>query len=74
MINARIFVFVFISIGFIIGGMFGVIAGARLLDASYKKAYCPQFYTEVTPYLQCLNKPFNETIKLQLQTHQNIKH
>lgn len=74
MINFRIFALAFICIGFILGGILGVPVGARLLDTYYKKTYCPQFYAEVTPYFQCMNRQFNETIKLQLQTHQNIKH
>ena len=32
-------------------------------DYQYKKIYCPKIYTETNQYIQCMDKPFNYTLK-----------
>ena len=35
-------------------------------DYQYKKIYCPKIYTETDQYIQCMDKPFNDTLKVVL--------
>lgn len=49
---------------FLIGIFFGVLIGSYdSTDYQYKKIYCPKIYTETDQYIQCMNKPFNDTLK-----------
>ena len=44
---------------------FGIAIGLKInnTDYQYKKIYCPKIYTETNQYIQCMNKPFNDTLK-----------
>lgn len=49
---------------FLIGIFFGVLIGSYdSTDYKYRKTYCPKIYTETDQYLQCMDKPFNDTLK-----------
>lgn len=47
------------------GLIFGIAIGLVIdnTDYQYKKIYCPKIYTETNQYIQCMNKPFNDTLK-----------
>ena len=47
------------------GLFFGIAIGLNInnTDYQYKKIYCPKIYTETNQYIQCMNKPFNDTLK-----------
>lgn len=47
------------------GLFFGILIGLKISDTDYqyKKIYCPKIYTETDQYIQCMNKPFNDTLK-----------
>ena len=49
----------------ILGLFFGIAIGLKIdnTDYQYKKIYCPKIYTETNQYIQCMNKPFNDTLK-----------
>lgn len=51
---------------FLIGISLGVLIGLKCNDTDYqyKQIYCPQIYTETDQYLQCMNKPFEDTLKV----------
>ena len=44
-------------------GLFLGIAIGNNTDYQYKKIYCPKIYTETDQYIQCMDKPFNYTLK-----------
>lgn len=48
-----------------LGLSFGIAIGLKINDADYqyKKIYCPKIYTETDQYIQCMDKPFNDTLK-----------
>lgn len=46
----------------ILGLFFGILIGSKI-DYQYKKIYCPKIYTETDQYIQCMDKPFNDTLK-----------
>ena len=46
----------------LLGLFFGIAIGLNT-DYQYKKIYCPKIYTETNQYIQCMNKPFNDTLK-----------
>lgn len=50
----------------ILGLFFGILIGSKFsyTDYQYKKIYCPKIYTETNQYLQCMNKPFEDTLKV----------
>ena len=52
----------------ILGLFFGIAIGLKInnTDYQYKKIYCPKIYTETDQYIQCMNKPFNDTLKVVL--------
>lgn len=45
-------------------GLFLGIAIGNDTDYQYKKIYCPKIYTETDQYIQCMNEPFNDTLKV----------
>ena len=49
----------------ILGLLFGIAIGLKIdnTDYQYKKIYCPKIYTETDQYIQCMDKPFNDTLK-----------
>lgn len=49
----------------LLGLIFGIAMGLKINDADcqYKKICCPKIYTETNQYIQCMNKPFNDTLK-----------
>ena len=49
----------------ILGLFFGIAIGLKIdnTDYQYKKIYCPKIYTETDQYIQCMDKPFNDTLK-----------
>lgn len=51
---------------FLMGIFLGGLIGLRINDTDhqYKQTYCPQIYTETNQYLQCMNKPFEDTLKI----------
>ena len=52
----------------ILGLFFGIAIGLKIdnTDYQYKKIYCPKIYTETDQYIQCMDKPFNDTLKVVL--------
>ena len=48
-----------------LGLFLGIAIGLKInnTDYQYKKIYCPKIYTETNQYIQCMNKPFNNTLK-----------
>ena len=48
-----------------LGLIFGIAIGLKINDPDYqyKKIYCPKIYTETDQYIQCMDKPFNDTLK-----------
>ena len=48
-----------------LGLFLGIAIGLNInnTDYQYKKIYCPKIYTETNQYIQCMNKPFNDTLK-----------
>ena len=48
-----------------LGLFLGIAIGLMIdnTDYQYKKIYCPKIYTETNQYIQCMNKPFNDTLK-----------
>ena len=48
-----------------LGLLLGIAIGLNInnTDYQYKKIYCPKIYTETNQYIQCMNKPFNNTLK-----------
>ena len=48
-----------------LGLFLGIAIGLKInnTDYQYKKIYCPKIYTETNQYIQCMNKPFNDTLK-----------
>lgn len=49
----------------VLGLFLGIAIGLKVNDTDYqyKKIYCPKIYTETDQYIQCMNKPFNDTLK-----------
>ena len=49
----------------ILGLFFGIAIGLKInnTDYQYKKIYCPKIYTKTDQYIQCMDKPFNDTLK-----------
>ena len=52
----------------VLGLFFGIAIGLKInyTDYQYKKIYCPKIYTETDQYIQCMDKPFNDTLKVVL--------
>lgn len=50
----------------LLGLLLGIAIGLNInnTDYQYKKIYCPKIYTETNQYIQCMNKPFNDTLKV----------
>lgn len=48
-----------------LGLFLGIAIGLKIndIDYQYKKIYCPKIYTETDQYIQCMDKPFNDTLK-----------
>lgn len=48
-----------------LGLFLGIAIGLKVNDTDYqyKKIYCPKIYTKTDQYIQCMNKPFNDTLK-----------
>lgn len=48
-----------------LGLFLGIAIGLKIndMDYQYKTTYCPKIYTETDQYLQCMDKPFNDTLK-----------
>lgn len=48
-----------------LGLFLGIAMGLKINDTDYqyKKIYCPKIYTETDQYIQCMDKPFNDTLK-----------
>ena len=49
----------------LLGLLLGIAIGLNInnTDYQYKKIYCPKIYTETNQYIQCMNNPFNDTLK-----------
>ena len=49
----------------LLGLLLGIAIGLNInyTDYHYKKIYCPKIYTETDQYIQCMDKPFNNTLK-----------
>ena len=57
--------FLLVVFTLILGLFFGIAIGLKInyTDYQYKKIYCPKIYTETDQYIQCMDKPFNDTLK-----------
>lgn len=57
--------FLLVVFTLILGLTFGILIGLRIddTDYQYRKTYCPKIYTETDQYIQCMDKPFNDTLK-----------
>ena len=49
----------------LLGLLLGIAIGLNInnTEYQYKKIYCPKIYTETDQYIQCMDKPFNDTLK-----------
>ena len=63
--SESISIFLLVVSTLILGLFFGIAIGLKIdnTDYQYKKIYCPKIYTETNQYIQCMNKPFNDTLK-----------
>ena len=63
--SEAISIFLLVVSTLILGLFFGIAIGLYFnnTDYQYKKIYCPKIYTETDQYIQCMNKPFNDTLK-----------
>ena len=63
--SESISIFLLVVSTLILGLLFGIAIGLKIdnTDYQYKKIYCPKIYTETDQYIQCMNKPFNDTLK-----------
>lgn len=63
--SESISIFLLVVSTLILGLLFGIAIGLKInnTDYQYKKIYCPKIYTETNQYIQCMNKPFNDTLK-----------
>lgn len=59
--SATLLAFFTSLLGLLLGIAIGL--GINNTDYQYKKIYCPKIYTETNQYIQCMNKPFNDTLK-----------
>lgn len=59
--SAALLAFCTSLLGLVLGIVIGL--GINNIDYQYKKIYCPKIYTETDQYIQCMNKPFNDTLK-----------
>ena len=59
--SAILLAFCTLLLGLLLGTAIGLIIDNT--DYQYKKIYCPKIYTETDQYIQCMNKPFNNTLK-----------
>lgn len=59
--SATLLAFLTLLLGLIFGIAIGLVIDNT--DYQYKKIYCPKIYTETNQYIQCMNKPFNDTLK-----------
>lgn len=52
----------------ILGLFLGIAIGLKINDTDYlyRDTYCPKIYTETDQYIQCMDKPFNDTLKVVL--------
>ena len=66
--SESISIFLLVVSTLILGLFFGVAIGLKInnTDYQYKKIYCPKIYTETNQYIQCMDKPFNDTLKVVL--------
>ena len=63
--SESISIFLLVVSTLILGLFFGIAICLKTnnTDYQYKKIYCPKIYTETNQYIQCMNKPFNDTLK-----------
>ena len=63
--SESISIFLLVVSTLILGLFFGIAIGLKIdnTDYQYKKIYCPKIYTETNQYIQCMDKPFNDTLK-----------
>lgn len=59
--SATLLAFLTLLLGLIFGIAIGLVIDNT--DYQYKKIYCPKIYTETDQYIQCMDKPFNDTLK-----------
>ena len=59
--SATLLAFFTSLLGLFLGIAIGL--GINNTDYQYKKIYCPKIYTETDQYIQCMDKPFNDTLK-----------
>ena len=59
--SAILLAFCTLLLGLLLGTAIGLIIDNT--DYQYKKIYCPKIYTETDQYIQCMDKPFNDTLK-----------
>ena len=68
MLNDDFIIPTFLIAGFtsLLSLFLGVLIGLKCHDTDYKykQTYCPKIYQKTDQYIQCMDKPFDDTLKV----------
>lgn len=53
------------GLALVLGFILGIPVGVKLDNSDYlcRQTYCPKIYQKTDQYIQCMNKPFSDTLK-----------